>query len=124
MDFSVTRDTHRYTPLIYAGASGDFNPIHVDADFAKAVGFERNIIHGLCTMAFVAKAAVDEAGGDPRRLKRLKVRFSRPLLVEQKAIVTGKETERTGSVARLEVEAHNEREEKVISRGVAEVDVG
>jgi 3-hydroxybutyryl-CoA dehydratase len=70
---SVTPD--KYVPHRYAGASGDFNPIHIDPEFAKAVGLPGNILHGLYTMAQVARAAVDAGGGDPRSLKRLSVQF-------------------------------------------------
>ena len=58
----------------YAGASGDFNPIHIDEEFAKSVGLPGRILHGLWTMAQVARAHTDAAGG-PERLKRLSVQF-------------------------------------------------
>jgi acyl dehydratase len=65
----------------YSEASGDMVPIHLDAEIAKAVGLPGIIIHGLCTMAFNSWAAVEQlAGGDTARLKRLAVRFSRPVL--------------------------------------------
>jgi acyl dehydratase len=64
----------------YAAASGDLNPIHVDANVAKMAGLPGIIVHGLCTMAFTAKVIVDRlCDGDPTRLKRLAVRFSRPV---------------------------------------------
>jgi acyl dehydratase len=64
----------------YAAASGDLNPIHVDANVAKMAGLPGIIVHGLCTMAFTAKVIVDNlCAGDPMRLKRLAVRFSRPV---------------------------------------------
>jgi acyl dehydratase len=64
----------------YAAASGDLNPIHVDANVAKMAGLPGIIVHGLCTMAFAAKVMVDRlCDGDPVRLKRLAVRFSRPV---------------------------------------------
>jgi acyl dehydratase len=71
-ELKVTPD--KYLPHRYAGASGDFNPIHIDPEFAKAVGLPRNILHGLWTMAQVARAHTD-AAGDPRALKRLEVQF-------------------------------------------------
>ena len=65
----------------YRDASGDDNQIHVDDEFARNVGLPGIIVHGLCTMAMCATAVVDSvAGGDPTRLKRLAVRFSRPVL--------------------------------------------
>ncbi len=68
----------------YAEASGDHMPIHLDESFARSVGLPGIIIHGLCTMAFTSRAVVEElCGGDPSRLKRLAVRFSRPVLPGQ-----------------------------------------
>ena len=65
----------KYVPHRYAGASGDFNPIHIDPEFAKQVGLPGNILHGLYTMAQVARGNVAAAGGDPRSLRRLAVQF-------------------------------------------------
>jgi len=68
----------------YKEASGDFNPIHVDENFAKMAGLPGIIVHGLCTMAFTSKVIIDKlCGGDPLKLKRLRVRFSRPVLPGQ-----------------------------------------
>jgi len=68
----------------YSKASGDTVPIHLDDEFAKSVGLPGIIIHGLCTMAFTSWAAVENlAGGDTARLKRLAVRFSKPVLPGQ-----------------------------------------
>ena len=72
-ELRVTPD--KYVPHRYAGASGDFNPIHIDPEYAKAVGLPGNILHGLYSMAQVARAATQAAGGDPRTLKRLSVQF-------------------------------------------------
>jgi acyl dehydratase len=64
----------------YAEASGDRNPIHIDENVAKMAGLPGIIVHGLCTMAFTAKIIVDQlCAGDPARLMRLAVRFSRPV---------------------------------------------
>jgi len=68
----------------YADASGDRNPIHTDASVAKMAGLPGIIVHGLCTMAFTSKVAIEKlCAGDPTRLKRLRVRFSRPVLPGQ-----------------------------------------
>ena len=72
-ELKVTPD--KYLPHRYAGASGDFNPIHIDPEFAKQVGLPGNILHGLYTMAQVARANTALAGGDPKALKRLSVQF-------------------------------------------------
>jgi acyl dehydratase len=87
-ELRVTPD--KYLPHRYAGASGDFNPIHIDDEFAKSVGLPRNILHGLYTMGLVAKAnAVALAGGDPRALKKLSVQFRGMGVPEQEIVVTG-----------------------------------
>jgi acyl dehydratase len=68
----------------YAEASGDHNPIHLDENTARMVGLPGIINHGMCTMAIATKAAVDGlAGGDPTRIKKVSVRFSKPVLPGQ-----------------------------------------
>jgi acyl dehydratase len=79
----------KYLPHRYAGASGDFNPIHIDDEFAKAVGLPRNILHGLYGMGLTAKANAALADGDPRALKRLKVQFRGMGFPEQEIVVSG-----------------------------------
>jgi acyl dehydratase len=86
-ELSVTPD--KYLPHRYAGASGDFNPIHIDDEFAKMVGLPRNILHGLYSMGLVAKANTALAGGDPRALKRLSVQFRGMGMPEQEIVVSG-----------------------------------
>jgi acyl dehydratase len=87
-ELKVTPD--KYLPHRYAGASGDFNPIHIDVEFAKMVGLPSNILHGLYSMGLVARAnAQGIAGGDPRALKRLSVQFRGMGLPEQEIAVTG-----------------------------------
>ncbi len=84
---SVTPD--KYLPHRYAGASGDFNPIHIDPEFAKAVGLPNTILHGLYMMGLVARSATDAAGGDPRKLKKLSVQFRGMGAPETEIVVTG-----------------------------------
>jgi acyl dehydratase len=85
-ELKVTPD--KYLTVRYAGASGDFNPIHIDEDFAQQVGLPGRILHGLWTMAQVARAQTD-AGGGPHSLKRLAVQFRGMGLPEQEITVTG-----------------------------------
>jgi acyl dehydratase len=87
-ELRVTPD--KYLPHRYAGASGDFNPIHIDREFAKNVGLPDTILHGLYMMGLVARAnAAGVAHGDPRALKRLSVQFRGMGAPEQEIIVTG-----------------------------------
>ena len=85
-ELKVTPD--KYLTVRYAGASGDFNPIHIDEEFAKQVGLPGRILHGLWTMAQVARAQT-EAGGGPHALKRLSVQFRGMGLPEREITVTG-----------------------------------
>jgi acyl dehydratase len=78
----------KYLTARYAGASGDFNPIHIDEDFAKAVGLPGRILHGLWTMAQVARAQ-SEAAGSPEKLRRLSVQFRGMGVPEHEVVVTG-----------------------------------
>jgi len=90
-EVKVTPD--KYLTARYAGASGDFNPIHIDEDFAKAVGLPGRILHGLWTMAQVARAQTEAAGG-PEHLKRLSVQFRGMGVPEQEVVVKGTVRER------------------------------
>jgi acyl dehydratase len=87
VELRVTPD--KYLPHRYAGASGDFNPIHIDREFAQQVGLPSNILHGLYSMAQVARACTQAAGGDPRTLRRLSVQFRGMGMPEQEIVVTG-----------------------------------
>jgi acyl dehydratase len=82
----VTPD--KYLTVRYAGASGDFNPIHIDDAFARQVGLPGKILHGLWTMAQVARAQTEAAGG-PHALKRLSVTFRGMGVPESEIAVTG-----------------------------------
>jgi acyl dehydratase len=103
VDLRVTPD--RYVPHRYAGASGDFNPIHIDVDFAKQVGLPSNILHGLYSMAQVARACTQAAGGDPRALRRLSVQFRGMGFPEQEIAVSGSERERRDDAVIVELVA-------------------
>ncbi|MSO38209.1 MAG: dehydratase [Acidimicrobiia bacterium] len=86
---SVTQKLDDDQTYRYAEASGDNMPIHLDVEIAKQVGLPGIIIHGLCTMAFTSTAAVSElCDGDSTRLKRLVVRFSKPVLPGEEITTT------------------------------------
>jgi acyl dehydratase len=110
----------RYLTVRYAGASGDFNPIHIDEDFAKAVGLPGRILHGLWTMAQVARAHTAAAGG-PDRLARLSVQFRGMGVPEQEVVVTARvnEVREDGTVV-TEAEAA-QGDSRIVRRGQAEL---
>ena len=98
----VTPD--RFVTYRYAGASGDYNPIHIDEEFAKQVGLPNRILHGLWTMAQVARAQTDAAGG-PEKLKRLSVQFRGMGMLEQEITVSGQVREVNDGVALVDTVA-------------------
>ena len=119
-ELKVTPD--KYLPHRYAGASGDYNPIHVDPEFAKQVGLPGNILHGLYTMAQVARAA-GEAGGGANNLKRLKVQFRGMGFPEQEITVSGTVAEEKAD-GRLVIETVAEQGgNQIIRNAQAEVQV-
>src|ERR671917_2132103 len=95
-ELRVTPD--RYLTVRYAGASGDFNPIHIDEEFARSVGLPGRILHGLWTMAQVARAQTEAAGG-PESLRRLSVQFRGMGVPEHEVVVTSEVREVNGRVA-------------------------
>jgi acyl dehydratase len=110
----------KYLPHRYAGASGDFNPIHIDPEFAKAVGLPGNILHGLYMMALVGRANASLAGGDPRALKRLSVEFRGMGIPEQEIVVSGEIKEVDGNRILTECVA-KQGDTRVIRNAEAEV---
>jgi acyl dehydratase len=119
VELKVTPD--KYLPHRYAGASGDFNPIHIDPEFAKQVGLPSNILHGLYSMAQVARACTQAAGGDPRSLRRLSVQFRGMGFPEQEITVSGEERESRDGMAVLALVAE-QGGKKIIKNGEAEVE--
>jgi acyl dehydratase len=119
-ELHVTPD--KYLTIRYAGASGDFNPIHIDEEFAKAVGLPGKILHGLWMMAQVARAQT-EAGGGPESLKRLSVQFRGMGLPEQELVVRSTVRAVEDGVARIDTSAEQSGK-KIIRNAEAEVEIG
>jgi acyl dehydratase len=117
IELKVTPDP--YVTVRYAGASGDFNPIHIDEEFAKQVGLPGRILHGLWTMAQVARAHTDAAGG-PDKLKRLSVQFRGMGRLNEEIVVTGTVREVADGVAIVDSEAVQSGH-RLIRNGVAEL---
>ncbi len=117
IELRVTPD--RYVTIRYAGASGDFNPIHIDEELAKQVGLPGRILHGLWTMAQVARAHTDAAGG-PDRLKRLSVQFRGLGRIGEEIVVRGAVREVGDGTAIVESEAE-QAGRRIIRNAVGEV---
>ena len=119
-ELKVTPD--KYLPHRYAGASGDFNPIHIDPEFAKQVGLPGNILHGLYTMAQVARANTALAGGDPKALKRLSVQFRGMGMPEAEITVSGTVVSSDGGRVVVDTVAE-QNGNQIIKNAEAEVEV-
>jgi len=115
----VTPD--KYLTVRYAGASGDFNPIHIDEEFARAVGLPGRILHGLWTMAQVARAQTEAAGG-PEHLKRLSVQFRGMGVPEQEVLVSGTVREVDDGRAVIDTVAE-QAGKQIIRNAVAELEL-
>ena len=110
----VTPD--RYATARYAGASGDFNPIHLDDEFARSVGLPGRILHGLYTMALLARSQTDALGG-PEHLRRLTVQFRGIAVPEEEIVIESAVREVDG--ARVTVDASVKQLGKAIIRGAS-----
>lgn len=100
-EYLLTRDSL----VRYAGASGDFNPIHYRDDFAKSVGLDGVLAHGMLTMGVAAQIAADWVG-DAGRIIDYGVRFTKPVWVDA---VDGAVLVVTGKIGEIDLENHKVR---------------
>jgi len=115
IELRVTPDP--YVTVRYAGASGDFNPIHIDDEFARSVGLPGRILHGLWMMAQVARAVTDS----PEALQSLSVSFRGMGRIGETIVVSGTVEAVDGGVASVKLEAH--QGDTRLIRGTASVRV-
>jgi acyl dehydratase len=119
IELKVTPDP--YVTVRYAGASGDFNPIHIDEQFAQQVGLPGRILHGLWTMAQLARAHTEAFGG-PETLKRLSVQFRGMGVLGEEITVSGEVRELSDGVAIVDSQA-TQAGKRIIRNGEADVAV-
>jgi 3-hydroxybutyryl-CoA dehydratase len=111
--FKHQRTCDPYRPIYYAAASGDFNPIHIDPEAGKAAGLGGSILQGLCTLGW----AVEGFGiflGDPGKVSKVRVRFSRPVAVGDVVTYEGRVTAVENGVVTAAVSARNQKDEDVL----------
>lgn len=113
-------EVNKYQPYYYAGASGDFNLIHIDNDFAKSVGLGGIILQGLCTMAYAYKSVAQD--NDPSKIKKIKVRFRQVVRPLDKLTVKGKIVNTEGGKTSLELVVENQKSEQVITNGLVVIE--
>ena len=118
----VAETIERLDLIRYAGASGDFNPIHWSDEIARAVGLPGVIAHGMYSMA-VAARMVSGWAGDPAAIKRLKVRFSAMIEPGQTLTAKGEVAEVDGTRVLVRFHAEDEKGEKVLNKGEAELEL-
>lgn len=117
--FTLVRTCDRYRPIYYAAASGDFNPIHIDRQVGEAAGLGGVILQGLCTLGWAVDAFIHYLG-DPGKVGRIQVRFSRPVAIDDTITFTGKVTAIADGKLTAEVSAKNQRGEDVLKGAVVE----
>lgn len=117
--FTLQRECDRYRPIYYAAVSGDFNPIHFDPEVAALAGLPGTILQGMCTYGWVTEAFIGYLG-DPGKVKRVKVRFSKPVSFEDTITFRGEVTAIEKGVLTAVIEAKNQRGEDVLKNVVAE----
>ncbi len=118
----VAETIERLDLIRYAGASGDFNPIHWNDEVARAVGLPGVIAHGMYSMA-VAARMISGWAGDPAAIKRLKVRFSAMIEPGQTLTAKGEVAEVDGRRVLVRFHAEDEKGEKVLNKGEAELEL-
>jgi acyl dehydratase len=107
-DFEVAVATTESQALLYR-LTGDINPIHSHPEVAKMAGFERPILHGLCTYGIAARVALKELAGDePARFRSFEARFNKPVMPGDTLIVRGYRLAEAGQAA-VTVEANGEQ---------------
>ncbi len=121
--FTWVREVDPYRPVYYAGASGDYNPIHIDPAVGRAAGYQGVILQGMCTFSWLSDACSTYLG-DPSLLRRLRARFTKPVQVGdvirfQVTCVAADERS-----VRLEISATNQAGEEVLKGAVAEAAPG
>ncbi|HQG32984.1 MAG TPA: MaoC/PaaZ C-terminal domain-containing protein [Deltaproteobacteria bacterium] len=120
--FSSQETVDRYRAIYYAGASGDFNPIHIDPEFGKMVGLGGVILHGLCTVGFVVKTITDWQG-DPGKLKKFKCRFASPVHLEDVITTSAEVVDVKDGRASIALKVTNQNGVEVETNVSAEVEI-
>ncbi len=117
--FTLVRECDPYRPLYYAAASGDFNPIHIDPKAGEAAGLGGPILQGLCTLGWAVDAFTRYLG-DPGRVGKVRVRFSRPVAPGDVITFTGRVKAIEQGTLVAELDAVNQRGEDVLKAAVIE----
>lgn len=116
----VSQESNLTTSVMYAGASGDFNPLHYDQGFAAQVSPTGGIIaHGMYSMGLASRLLTEWAGG-PEHVEEVSVRFTKPWPLGTTTTFTGTVKDSTDGVTTVALTAHNENGDLVL-RGTGKV---
>jgi acyl dehydratase len=118
----VSHTIQRIELVRYAGASGDFNPIHWSEEWATSVGLPGVIAHGMFSMG-VAARMVSAFAGDPAAIRRLRVRFSAMIRPGETLTVAGEVAAVDGKQVSLRFWGEDEAGNRVLSKGEAELEL-
>jgi acyl dehydratase len=118
----VVQTIERADLVRYAGASGDFNPIHWNDESARSVGLPGVIAHGMFSMGIAARM-ISAFARDPAAIKRLRVRFSSMIQPGQTMTVSGEVAEVSGGRVRIRFWGEDENGNRVLSKGEADLEL-
>ena len=118
----VVQTIERADLIRYAGASGDFNPIHWNDEWARSVGLPGVIAHGMFSMGIAARM-ISAFAGNPAGIKRLRVRFSSMIEPGQTLTVEGEVAEVDGYRVKIRFWGEDDNGNRVVSKGEAEVEL-
>jgi acyl dehydratase len=120
-DFEVAEATTREQALLYR-LSGDFNPLHADPNMAKFGGFDRPILHGLCTYGYAGRAILRGAcGGDPAKLRSFAARFAGVVFPGDTLTTRGWKIPNTTDGGKYIVTVTTQEGKVVLSNAIAEI---
>ncbi len=118
----VTAESNLTTSVMYAGASGDMNPLHYDPSFAAQVSPTGGVIaHGMYSMGLASRMLTAFAGG-PDRVVEIDIRFTRPWPLGTTSTFSGKVTAIADGVAKVALEGTNASGERIL-RGTGQIRV-
>ena len=120
--FTEKEIVDKYRAIYYAGASGDFNPIHIDNEFGKMVGLGGAILQGMCTLGFAAKTITNWTG-DPGKLKKLNCRFKAPVMIKDIVTVEGEVVDINNNMASIVLKVSKQTGVDVLSNVNAKVEI-
>lgn len=111
--FTHVRECDKYRPVYYAAAGGDFNPIHIDNEVGQAAGLGGVILQGLCSLNWALEGFVNYLG-DPTKVSKVRVRFSKPVAIGDVITFSGEVVEIANGKLKAQLSAKNQKGDDVL----------